>query len=159
MAQECRNLQEPALKTNQTFAQTSPPPDELLFVQMNRPSLVQKPEEPPSTTAQNPQNSPVSQQDQAFTEFQCQQKTCETFAHQEITFLQPSEIYTPSEEQQEESIPPEQNTVRQPVNETPVHPVEPVLGTTPLENHWLHNRHQTQDITDILGRTSYEGYV
>ena len=111
LAQGCCNLQEPTLKTNQTFAQTSPPPDEFLYVEKNRPSLVQQPEEPSSTTTQNPQNSPVSQQDRAFTEFEYQQKTCETFAHQEITFLQPSEIYTSSEEQQEESTLSELNTV------------------------------------------------
>ena len=46
-----------------------------------------------------------------------------------------------------------------PVNETPVHPVEPVLGMTPLENHWSQNRNRPQDITDILGTTAYEGYV
>ena len=46
-----------------------------------------------------------------------------------------------------------------PVNETPVHPVEPVLGTTPLENCRLQNRNRPQDITDILGMTTYEGYV
>ena len=40
-----------------------------------------------------------------------------------------------------------------------MHPVEPVLGTTPLENHWLQNTNQPQDITDILGMTAYEGYV
>ena len=46
-----------------------------------------------------------------------------------------------------------------PVNETLVHPVEPVLGTTPLENRWLQDRNRPQDITDILGMTAYEGYV
>ena len=46
-----------------------------------------------------------------------------------------------------------------PVNETPVHPEEPVLGTTPSENHWLQDRNQPQDITDILGMAAYEGYV
>ena len=45
------------------------------------------------------------------------------------------------------------------VNETPVHPVEPVLGTTPLENHRLQDRNWPQDITDILGMKAYEGYV
>ena len=45
------------------------------------------------------------------------------------------------------------------VNETLVHPVEPVLGTTPSENHQLQDRNQPQDIMDILGMTAYEGYV
>ena len=38
LAQECRSLQEPTLRTNQDFVQTSPPPDELLFVLMTRSS-------------------------------------------------------------------------------------------------------------------------
>ena len=50
-------------------------------------------------------------------------------------------------------------TDHRPVNEIPIHPVEPVLGTTPLENCWLQNRNQPQDITDILEMTAYEGYV
>ena len=43
-----------------------------------------------------------------------------------------------------------------PVNRTPRHPVEPNLGTTPLEQCWIHD---SEDITDILGMMSYEGYV
>ena len=50
-------------------------------------------------------------------------------------------------------------TDHHPVNETLVHPVEPVLGTKPLENHRLQDINQPQDITDILGMTAYEGYV
>ena len=50
-------------------------------------------------------------------------------------------------------------TGHHPVNETPVHPVEPVLGTTPSENRWLQDRNRPQNITDILGTTAYEGYV
>ena len=56
-------------------------------------------------------------------------------------------------------MPPGSTTDYCPVNETAVHPVEPVLGTTPLENCWLQNGNQPQDITDILGMTAYEGYV
>ena len=56
-------------------------------------------------------------------------------------------------------MPSESTTDHQPVNETPVHPVESVLGTAPLENCRLQNRNQPQDITDILGMTAYEGYV
>ena len=37
-------------------------------------------------------------------------------------------------------MPSESTTDHHPVNETLVHPVEPVLGTTPLENHWFQNR-------------------
>ena len=40
LAQECCSLQEPALKTHQDFVQTSPPPDELLFVLTTRSTLI-----------------------------------------------------------------------------------------------------------------------
>ena len=83
----------------------------------------------------------------------------EILAPQEITFLQPLEIFPSTQEHQEEPVPSESTTDHHPVNETPVHPVEPVLGTTPLENRWLQNRNQPQDIADILGMTAYEGYV
>ena len=56
-------------------------------------------------------------------------------------------------------MPSESTTDHHPVNETPVNPVEPVLGTTLLENHWLQNRNQPQDITDILGMTAFDGYI
>ena len=56
-------------------------------------------------------------------------------------------------------MPLESTTDHHPVNETPVHPVEPVLGTTPLDNCWLQNRNQSQNITDILGTTTYDRYV
>ena len=148
LAQECRSLQEPecrlqepTLRTNQDFVQTSPPLDELLFVLMTRSILIHQPEESPSTTLLNPQMTPVPQQDQASTESDCQQKNCEILAPQEITFLQPSKIFPSTQEHQEESVPLESTTDHHPVNETPVHPVEPVLGTTPLENCWLQNRY------------------
>ena len=164
LAQECRSLQEPTcrlqeptLRTNQDFVQTSPLLDELLFVLMTR-SIICQPEESPLTTLLNPQKTPVPQQDQASTESDCQQKT-EILAPQEITFLQPSEIFPSTQEHQEEPVPLESTTDHHPVNETLVHPVEPVLGTTPLENHWLQNRNQPQDIADILEMTAYEGYV
>ena len=70
LAQECHGLQEPAcslqeptLRTNQDFVQTSPLPDELLFVLMTRSILICQPEESPSTTLLNPQKTPVSQLD------------------------------------------------------------------------------------------------
>ena len=53
----------------------------------------------------------------------------------------------------------ESATDHPPVNETPVQSVEPVLGATPLENHWLQNANQPKVITDILGMTAYDGYV
>ena len=159
LAQECCNLQEPTLRTNQDFVQTSPLPDEFLFVLTTRSILIHQPKESPSTTILNPQKTPVPQQDQASTESDCQQKKCETLAPQEITFLQPSEIFPLTQEQQEEPVPSELTTDHHPVNETPVHLVEPVLDTTPLENYWLQNRNQPQDITDILGMTAFDGYV
>ena len=54
LVQECRDLQEPTLRTNQDFVQTSPPLDELLFVLMTRSILVHQPEESPLTTILNP---------------------------------------------------------------------------------------------------------
>ena len=153
LAQECCSLQEPALRTNQDFVQTSPPLDEFLFVLMTRSIIVHQPEESPSTTILNPQKTPVPQQARASTESDCQHKNCETLAPQEITFLQPLEIF-PSAPSALKST-----TDHHPVNETPVDPVEPVLGTTPLENRWLQNRNQPQDITDILGMTAFDGYV
>ena len=126
---------------------------------MTRSTLIHQPEESPLTAILNPQKTPVPQQDQASTESDCQQKNCETLAPQEITFLQPSEIFPSTQEHQEEPMPSESTTDHHPVNETPVHPVEPVLGTTPLENCWLQNRNQPQDITDILGMTAFDGYV
>ena len=82
----------------------------------------------------------------------------ETFIHQELTFLHPSQIYTSLAESQEESQPLEETRDQQPANETPRHPVELVLGTTPLEECWIQCRQQGQDIWDI-GTTAYEGFV
>ena len=45
------------------------------------------------------------------------------------------------------------------VNETLVHPVEPVLGTTSSENCQLQDSNRPQGIMDILGMAAYEGYV
>ena len=44
-------------------------------------------------------------------------------------------------------------------SETPIHQVEPVLGTTPVENWQLQDRNRPQDVTDILGTAAFEGYV
>ena len=152
LAQECRWLQKPALRTNQDFVQTSPPPDELLFALMTRSILIHQPEESPSTTSLSPQKTLVPQQDRASIK-------SELLAPQELTFLQLSEIFPSTEEHQEEPVPWTSTTDHHPVNETLVHPVEPVLGTTPSENCRLQDRNQPQDITDILGTTAYEGYV
>ena len=109
-------------EAQQDFVQTLPPPDEFLCVSMTRPIHISQLEELPLITTPDLQTILVPQQDQAFTESNC-------------------------------------DTDYQEVHETPVHPVEPVLGIAPLENHWFENRTQTQDITDILGMTAYEGYV
>ena len=159
LAQECCSLQEPALRlqeptlrTNQDFVQTSPPLDKFLFAVMTRSILVHQPEESPSTTSLSLQKTLVPQQDQASIE-------SEILAPQELTFLQPSEIFPSTQEHDEEPVPSGSTTDHRPVNETLVQPVKPVLGTTLLENHWLQNRNRPQDITDILGMTAYEGYV
>ena len=92
LAQECCRLQEPTLKTHQDFVQTSP-----------------LPEESPLTTILNPQKTPVPQLDRASTESDCQQKNCETLAPQEITFLQPLEIFPSTQKHQEEPMTSENN--------------------------------------------------
>ena len=63
LAQECCSLQEPALRTNQDFVQTSPPLDEFLFVLTTRSILIHQPEESPLTTILNPQKTLVPQHD------------------------------------------------------------------------------------------------
>ena len=134
LAQEChslqeptRILQEPTLRTNQDFVQTLPLPDELLFAVTTRSILVHQLEESPSTTPLTPRKTPVPQQDRASIE-------SEILAPQELTFLQPLEIFPSTQEHQEEPVPSGSTTDHCPVNETLIHPVEPVLGTTPLEN-------------------------
>ena len=101
---------------------------------MTRSILICQPEESPSTTLLRPQKTPVPQQDQASIESDSQQKNCEILAPQEITFLQSSEIFPSTQKHQEEPVPLESTTDHHSVNETPVHLVELVLGTTPLEN-------------------------
>ena len=105
LAQEChslheatRRLQEPALRTNQDFVQTSPLPDELLFLLTSRSILICQPEESPLTTLLKPQKALVPQQDRASAK-------SEILAPQEITFLQPSEIFPSTQELQEEPMP------------------------------------------------------
>ena len=131
--------------------QTSPPPDELLFPLMTRSILIHPPKESPLTTSLSPQKTPVPQQDRASVE-------SELSAPQELTFLQPSEIFPSTQEHQVEPVPSTSTTYHRPGNETLVHPVEPVLGTTPSKNCQLQDRNRPQDITDILGTTAYEGY-
>ena len=129
--------------------QTSPP---LLFALMTRPILICQPEESPLTTSLPPQKTPAPQQDQVSIQ-------SELLTPQELTFLQLSEIVPSIQGHQEEPMPSTSTTNHHTVNETPVHPVEPVLGMTPSENRQLQDRNRSQDITDILGMAVYEGYV
>ena len=94
LAQECHSLQEPALRTNQDFVQTSPPLDELLFAVMTRSILIHQPEESPLTTLLKPQKTPGPQQNRASVK-------SEILAPQEITFLQLPEIFLSTQEHQE----------------------------------------------------------
>ena len=142
LAQECcqlqkptRQLQKPALRTNQDFVQTSSPLDELLFALMTTSILIRQPEECPLTTSLSPQKTLAPQQDQASIE-------SELLAPQELTFLQPSKIFPSIQEHQEEPVPSTSTTDHCSVNETLVHPVEPVLGMTPSEICWLKDRNQ-----------------
>ena len=79
---------------------------------MTRPILIHQPEESPLLTSLSSQEILAPQQDQASAE---------------------SELLTPQE-------PSTSTTDQHSINETPVHQVEPVLGTTPLENHRLQDR-------------------
>ena len=140
LAQECCQLQKPACqlqkptpRTNQDFVQTSPPLDKLLFALTTRSILIRQPEESPFTTSLSPQKTPAPQQASASIK-------SEPSAPQELTFLQPLEIFPTTQEHQEEPMPSTSTTDHHPVNETLVHPVEPVLGTTPSENSWLQDR-------------------
>ena len=111
--------------------QTSPPLDERVFALMTRPILICQPEESPLLTSLSSQEIPAPQQDRVSAE---------------------SELSTPQ-------VPSTSTTDQHSVNETPVHQVEAVLGTTPSENHQLQDRNQPQDIMYILGTAAYEGYV
>ena len=44
-------------------------------------------------------------------------------------------------------------------SETPISQVTLLLGTTPWENRQLQHRNTPDDISDILGRCIYQGYV
>ena len=107
--------------------QTSPPLDELLFALTTRSILICQPEESPLTTSISSQKTPAPQQDRASIE-------SELLNPQELTFVQSSEIFPSTQEHQEEPVPSTSTTDHHAVNETPVHPVEPVLGMTPSEN-------------------------
>ena len=46
-----------------------------------------------------------------------------------------------------------------PIEETPIHQVQPLLGTTHRKNLQLQNRNTPEDIADVLGTTAFQGYV
>ena len=110
------------------FVQTSSPLDKLLLALMTRSILIHQPEESPLTTSLSSQKTPAPQQDRASIE-------SELLTPQESTFLQLSEIVPSIQKHQEEPVPSTSTTDYRSVNETPVHPVEPVIGMTPSENH------------------------
>ena len=111
--------------------QTSSLLDECVFASVTRTILTCQPDESPLLASLTSQEIPAPQQDQASAE---------------------SELLPPQE-------PSTSTTDQHSFSETPVHQVEPVLGTTPSENQLLRDRNPPQDITDILGTVSYEGYV
>ena len=66
--------------------------------------------------------------------------------------MEEPDIVTPQE-------PPTSTEERYSISETPVHQVQPVLGTTPTENLQLRDRNQQEDIVDILGTTASKGCI
>ena len=134
------------------------PPDEFLQVLPTTSSITLQPEQFLSTTGSQAETTPVYQQDHTSNNLQPQQNS-RIFAFLEISFSQPSEVFSPLSEHYQESLPAESNIDQHLCTNTPVHQVEPVLETTPLENHWLQKTNQPQDITEILGTTAFKGYV
>ena len=45
------------------------------------------------------------------------------------------------------------------VSDTPVHKVQPLLGTTHRENLQLQDRNRPEDIADVLSTAAFKGYV
>ena len=113
LARECHQLQKPVCllqttvpRPSQQLVQTSPPSDECIFASMTRPILIRLTEESPLLASLTSQEILAPQQDQASEE---------------------AEIVTPQE-------PSTSTTEQHFVSDTPIHQVEPVLGTTPVEN-------------------------
>ena len=106
LARECHQLQKPVPKPSQQLVQTSPPLDECVFASVTRPILIHHAEEPPSLASLASQEILAPQQDRASEE---------------------AEIVTSQE-------PLTSTTEQHSISETPIHQVEPVLGTTPVEN-------------------------
>ena len=111
--------------------QTLPPLDKRVFASITRPNLIRQTEESPLLASLTSQKIPVPQQDCASAESE---------------ILMPQEPLTSTTEQYS-------------ISETPVHQIEPLFGTAPMENWQLQERNRPQDITDILGTTAYKGYI
>ena len=106
LTRECHRLQKPVPKPSQQLVKTSPPLDESVFASLTRPILIRHAKESPLLASLTSQEILAPQQDQASEE---------------------AEIVTPQE-------PSPSTTEQHSVSETPIHQVEPALGTTPVEN-------------------------
>ena len=93
-------------RPSQQLVQTSPPSDEHIFSSVTRLILIHLTEESPLLASLTSQEIPAPQQDQASEE---------------------AEIVTPQE-------PSTSTTEQHSISDTPIHQVEPVLGTTPAKD-------------------------
>ena len=137
LAQECHRLHKPghqlqktAQRPSQQLTQTLPPLDKCVLASVTRLLLICHTEESPLLASLTSQEIPAPHQDQAL---------------EGSKIVTAQELLTSTTEQYS-------------VSKTHVHQVEPVLGTTPIENWQLQNRNQPEDIMDILGTTAFRGY-
>ena len=138
VARECHQLHVPEHRLKKTTwrlcqqaTQTLPPLDEYIPALMTRPIIIHYTEPSPLLTPPTPQRILAPQPDQA--------------AEEPGIEISP-ELSTSIED-------------RHSVSDTPVHQVQPLLGTTPTENLQLRDRNRPEDIADILGTTAFKGYV
>ena len=138
VARHCHQLHVPKHQLKKTTrrpcqqpTQTLPPSDEYIPALMTRPILIHYTEPSPLLTPSTPQRIPAPQQDRAIIE---------------------PEIGIPHD-------PPISIEDRSLDSKTPIHQVQPLLGTTPTENVQLRNRNQPEDIAGVLGTTAFKGYV
>ena len=138
LARECHQLHTPehqlkktAPRPRQQPTQTLPPLDKYIPALMTRLIIIRYVEPSALFTTLTSQRILAPQQDQAAEET-------------EIGTSQ--DLPTSIEDQYSDS-------------ETPIHQVQPVLGTTPTENLRLRNRNRPEDIANILGTTAFKGYI
>ena len=119
LARECHRLHVPECQLKKTarrpcqqLTQTLPQLDECIPALMTRPILIHHVEESPLLTPLTPQKKPAPQQDQAL---------------EEPGIVISQELSTSIED-------------RHSISKTPVHQVQPVLGTAPIENSQLWDR-------------------